>query len=46
MMKLLRERHGYKCIVHIGDGATDMEASPPAVSMAITYALILSLLSL
>ncbi|KAI0215133.1 Phosphoserine phosphatase [Lamellibrachia satsuma] len=30
VMKLLRERHGYKCIVHVGDGATDMEASPPA----------------
>ena len=31
VMKLLKERHSYKRIVHIGDGATDMEACPPAV---------------
>lgn len=26
----LKKKYGLKTIVHIGDGATDMEASPPA----------------
>lgn len=26
----LKETRGYKSIVHIGDGSTDLEASPPA----------------
>jgi phosphoserine phosphatase len=30
---LLKEKHGYKRLVMVGDGATDMEACPPAVSM-------------
>jgi len=25
-----REAHGYKCMVMVGDGATDLEARPPA----------------
>jgi phosphoserine phosphatase len=27
---MLKEKHGYSSIVLIGDGATDLEASPPA----------------
>jgi len=27
---MLKSKHGYKNLVMIGDGATDMEASPPA----------------
>ncbi|XP_072163280.1 phosphoserine phosphatase-like [Diadema setosum] len=30
VMSILKERHGYKRLVMIGDGATDMEACPPA----------------
>jgi len=30
VVKNLMESHGYKCIVHVGDGSTDMEAKPPA----------------
>jgi len=30
VISLLKEKHGYKNMVMIGDGATDMEASPPA----------------
>lgn len=26
----LVDTHGYECIVHVGDGSTDMEAKPPA----------------
>lgn len=29
---MLKEQHGFKTVVMIGDGATDLEASPPAVS--------------
>ena len=29
----LKAKHGYKNVVMIGDGATDMEACPPAVSI-------------
>ena len=32
MIQLLKDKHGYKNLVHIGDGATDLEACPPAVS--------------
>ena len=28
----LKDRYGYQNVVHIGDGATDLEACPPAVS--------------
>ena len=30
MMELLRKQHGYKTIVMIGDGMTDLESCPPA----------------
>ncbi|GFG31647.1 hypothetical protein Cfor_09469 [Coptotermes formosanus] len=30
VIKMLKEKHGYSNIVLIGDGATDLEASPPA----------------
>lgn len=30
VINLLKKKYGLKTIVHIGDGATDMEASPPA----------------
>jgi len=36
VMTLLKERHGYKCVIHIGDGVTDMEACPPAVCLTLT----------
>jgi phosphoserine phosphatase len=30
VVRLLKEKHGYGNVVLIGDGATDLEASPPA----------------
>lgn len=30
--ELLKQTYGFKCLIMIGDGATDMEAAPPAVS--------------
>jgi soluble P-type ATPase len=30
VIKLLKKKHGYSSVVLIGDGATDLEASPPA----------------
>ena len=35
VVKLLKEKFGHKSLVMIGDGATDMEASPPAVRIYI-----------
>ncbi|XP_011313414.1 phosphoserine phosphatase isoform X2 [Fopius arisanus] len=32
VIKRLQEKHGFNTIVHVGDGATDMEASPPATA--------------
>lgn len=32
MISLLKEQYGFKTVVMIGDGATDLEACPPAVS--------------
>jgi phosphoglycolate phosphatase-like HAD superfamily hydrolase len=32
VVKLLKEKYNYNAMAMIGDGATDMEASPPAVS--------------
>lgn len=32
VISLLKEKYGFKKIVMIGDGATDLEACPPAVS--------------
>lgn len=31
-INLLKTQHGYKNLVLIGDGATDLEASPPAAA--------------
>ena len=33
--QLLKDTKGYKNLVFIGDGATDAEASPPAVSICL-----------
>lgn len=30
VIELLKKEKGFKCVVHIGDGSTDLEASPPA----------------
>ncbi|XP_020295635.1 phosphoserine phosphatase isoform X2 [Pseudomyrmex gracilis] len=30
VIRLLKEEKGFKTVVHIGDGSTDLEASPPA----------------
>lgn len=30
VIRQLKEEKGYKTVVHIGDGSTDLEASPPA----------------
>lgn len=30
VIRRLKEQKGFKTVVHIGDGATDLEASPPA----------------
>lgn len=32
VVSLLKEQYGFKTVVMIGDGATDLEACPPAVS--------------
>lgn len=40
MMKILREKFGYKTIVMIGDGMTDLESCPPAVSKFLLFYLI------
>lgn len=32
---MLKEQYGFKTVVMIGDGATDLEACPPAVSVHI-----------
>lgn len=33
----LKNKFGYKRVVHIGDGATDLEACPPAVRIAAFF---------
>ena len=35
VISMLKEQYGFKTVVMIGDGATDLEASPPAVSVHI-----------
>lgn len=35
VISILKEKFGFKTVVMIGDGATDLEASPPAVSVLI-----------
>ena len=35
VIELLKEAYGYDNVVMIGDGATDMEACPPAVSFSV-----------
>ncbi|XP_063973652.1 phosphoserine phosphatase [Diachasmimorpha longicaudata] len=32
VIKRLQDKHGFNTIVHVGDGATDMEACPPATA--------------
>lgn len=32
---MLKEQYGFKTVVMIGDGATDLEACPPAVSVYV-----------
>ena len=33
VINMLKEQYGFKDVVMIGDGATDLEACPPAVSI-------------
>lgn len=33
VISMLKEQYGLKTVVMIGDGATDLEACPPAVSV-------------
>lgn len=33
VISMLKEQYGFKTVVMIGDGATDLEACPPAVSV-------------
>lgn len=33
VISILKEQYGFKTVVMIGDGATDLEACPPAVSV-------------
>jgi 2-hydroxy-3-keto-5-methylthiopentenyl-1-phosphate phosphatase len=33
VIQLLKDRHGYKRLIHIGDGVTDLDACPPAVRL-------------
>jgi len=37
VISMLKEKYGFKTVVMIGDGATDAEACPPAVSLPIVY---------
>lgn len=37
VISLLKEKYGFKKIVMIGDGATDLEACPPAVSVQCIF---------
>lgn len=30
IIRCLKEKEGFKIVVHVGDGVTDLEASPPA----------------
>ena len=36
-IEYLKAKHGYKNVVMIGDGATDLESCPPAVSLYYLY---------
>lgn len=47
VIKLLKEKFHFKKVVMIGDGATDMEACPPAVCIKCTnfFAFVLLLLT-
>lgn len=38
VISMLKEQYGFKTVVMIGDGATDLEACPPAVSVIVSYA--------
>lgn len=37
VISILKEQYGFKTVVMIGDGATDLEACPPAVSVLNTF---------
>jgi phosphoserine phosphatase len=39
VINMLKEQYGFKTVVMIGDGATDLEACPPAVSVLSDCAL-------
>lgn len=38
VIRRLKEEKGFKTVVHIGDGATDLEACPPANAFIGMYA--------
>lgn len=44
VIKLLKEKFHFKKIIMIGDGATDMEACPPAVCIKHAYLFLAALL--
>lgn len=37
VISVLKEQYGFKTVVMIGDGATDLEACPPAVSVSCVH---------
>lgn len=37
VISILKEQYGFKTVVMIGDGATDLEACPPAVSVGFEW---------
>jgi len=37
VIRHLKEKKGFKIIVHVGDGSTDLEASPPADAFIGVY---------
>ena len=42
VIKILKEKHGYSNVVLIGDGATDLEACPPADAFIGKYCIMFS----
>lgn len=43
VIELLKKSHGYKNVVMVGDGATDLETCPPAVIIFLKYEIISNL---
>ena len=37
VIQQLKDKFGYRRLVHIGDGVTDLEACPPAVSLSPVF---------